>query len=135
MSLLPKELSYLDRVVSALARIPEHQIDEDVDMSALEAALRERVKGMKLRDAISRLTEDRAVLEQWLQQKSDSRGPAFLVSLYMMRPGPLARQLLAPPPPPEPEIAMEIPEGWSAKASPRSLEMKKGKMAFSKGES
>lgn len=128
MSLLPKELNYLDEVASVLARIPQDQINEDVDMDAIEAALRQRVKGMKLRDAISRLTEDRAILEQWLQQKGHKSSPAFLISIYMMRPGPLARQLLAPPLPPEPEIVMETPEGWTSKASPRSLEMKKGKL-------
>src|SRR5262245_53276348 len=127
MSLLPKELDYLEEVASTLAEIPQNQIDEDVDMSALEAALRERVKGMKLRAAISRLTEDHTILKRWLKETGTQEGPAFLISLYIMRPGPLARQLLAPPPPPAPTATMELPDGWQGKSVPNGLNLEMGK--------
>jgi hypothetical protein len=131
MNVLPKELSYLDKVASALAQIPQNQIDEDVDLGVLEAVLRERIEGMKLRDAISRLTEDRAILERWLQQSGDSGGPAFMISRYMMRPGPLARKLLEPPPAPASELTMKTPDGWSVKTFSGALETNNGKLACS----
>jgi len=45
MSLLPKELGYLETVAKELAKIPPDDLNEDVDASKLQAALRNRVKG------------------------------------------------------------------------------------------
>ena len=102
MSLLPKELAYLESAAKELAKIRPDELNEDVDVTKLESALRERVKDLKLRDAVSRLTEDHAILTQWLQETKTKDGAVFFIAAHLMRPGPLARQLLAQPPPPEP---------------------------------
>ena len=55
MKLLPIELDYLEQTAQELTKIPEEELNEDVDANSLDTALRERVKGLKLRDAVSRL--------------------------------------------------------------------------------
>ena len=128
MSLLPKDLDYLEAVAQELSKLPPEELNEDVDVTRLEAALRERVKGLNLRDAVSRLTEDYAILKRWLKETKLADGPAFWIAAYLMRPGAIARGLLAPPPPPEPTVSFEIPAGWKANSGPRALALTKGKL-------
>jgi hypothetical protein len=45
---LPHSLSYLQPFVNALAKLPPEQLNEDVDASRLDSALRKRVRGLEL---------------------------------------------------------------------------------------
>lgn len=128
MSVLPKELDYLEPVAQALAKLPPEEVNEEFDDAMLVAVLRERVNGLKLRDAVSRLTEDHRILKKWLKETKPTDGPAFWIAGYIMRAGPLARSLLAPPPPPEPTISFEVPAGWEATIGPRASTFTKGKL-------
>ena len=128
MNLLPKELDYLEQAAQALAKIPAEDLNEEVDASKLDAALRNRVKGLELRDAVSRLTEDQAILKRWLKETKTTNGAVFFITAALMRPGPLARQLLAPPPPPEPTVSVEMAEDWTTKQFPRRLDIFKDKV-------
>jgi hypothetical protein len=130
MNLLPKELDYLEQAAKSLADDPADEPNEDVVLR-LESVLRERVKGLKLRDAISRLTQDHAILKQWLTETKTEDGPVGFIAAYLSRPGPLARQLLAPPPPPEPTVSVEIAKDWVAKEFPCRLDLFKDKVLCS----
>jgi hypothetical protein len=127
MNLLPKELDYLEVAASELAKLPPEEIDELAATTQLEAALRDRVKGLTLREAVSRLTEDHKRLKGWIKESKTNDGGILFLAAYLMRPGPLARQLLAPPLPPDPTIGIDPPQDWISKAAPRSLVLKKGK--------
>ena len=128
MKLLPKELNYLEQAAQELAKIPEEEFNEDVDTSPFDAALRKRVKGLKLRDAVSRLTEDQAILKRWLRETKITNAAVGFITAALMRPRPLARQLLAPPPPPEPTVSGEMAEDWTSKQFPRRLDIFKDKV-------
>jgi len=128
MSLLPTELNYLEPVAKELAKLPPDDLNEDVDASKLLAALRNRVKGLELRDAISQLTKDSEVLQKWIKETKTSEGAVFFISAYFLRPGPLARDLLAPPPPPEPTVSVEMESDWETKEFPRRLDLFKQKI-------
>src|SRR5215469_9709842 len=93
----PAELSYLTSSLEELAKIPEEDLNEDVDVPELESALRQRVKGLTLREAVSRLTKDSKILAGWLKETKTKSAAVLWISGYLMRPGPLARGLLAPP--------------------------------------
>lgn len=125
MSLLPKELDYLEPVAKELAKIPPDDLNEDVDATELIAALRYRVKGLELRDAISQLTKDNEVLQKWIKEKKATEGAVFFISAYFLRPGPLARQLLAPPSvfSCEPTVSIELAPDWVVKEFPRRLDL------------
>lgn len=132
MNLLPKELDYLEPVAQELAKLPPEELTERVDViTGLEAALRARVDGLKLRDAVSRLTGDHEILKRWLEETKATDGAVFWIAGFLMRPGPLARSLLAPPPPPEPTVAIEPPAGWQKQSFPRRLDIRKGKLGCS----
>lgn len=117
MNLLPTELNYLEPVAKELAKLPPDDLNEDVDNSKLIAALRNRVEGLELRDAISQLTKDNEILQKWIKGKKTDNGAVFFISAYLMRPGPLARSLFAPPPPPEPTVFIEMESDWEIKDS------------------
>lgn len=128
MNLLPKELDYLEKVAKELVKIPPDDLNEDVDATKLVAALRNRVKGLELRDAISQLTKDNELLQKWIKETKTSEGAVFFISAYFLRPGPLARDLLAPSPPPEPTVSVEMASDWQAKEFPRRLDLFKDKV-------
>ena len=123
MNLLPNELDYLERTAQELAKIPEEELNEDVDTKTLDTALRERVKGLELRDAVSRLTDDHAILKRWLKETKTTDGAVQFIAAALMRPGPLARHLLAPPPPPDPTVSVEISKDWVVKEFPCRLDL------------
>src|SRR5262249_7627117 len=127
MSLLPKELGYLEAVAEELGKLPSEEIDECADTSNLDAALRERVKGLNLNEAVRQLTKDEKHLKRWLKESKTKESAVLFLAAYLMLPGPLARQLLAPPPPPDPTVGIVPPRGWKSKAAPRSLTLTKGK--------
>src|SRR5262249_46678043 len=128
MKALPTELQYLEPALQEFARVPSEQLDEGANVSSLDAALRQRVEGLKLREAISRLTQDRGILKRWLKGNGVTDAPAHWILGYLMLPGPLARGLLAPPPRPEPTVEMDAPDGWRSRSGPRQLTVEKGKL-------
>jgi hypothetical protein len=129
MKVLPDKLRYLGPILRELAKLPPEVLDEDVDPSGLEAALRERVKGLSIREATQRLTDDRSTLKDWLKSSKDAEAAASWIIGFLMRPGPLARRLLAPPEaePSGPAIAFEPPEGWSIERVPFALNLRRGR--------
>jgi len=116
----PEQLVYLVPALDELAKLPAEDLGEDVETSTLESALRERVKGMKLREAITCLTEDSRVLKNWLKKAKIEDGWVFWISAYLMRPGPLARNLLFPRRLPSGHqgdlVEMELPAGWTSES-------------------
>src|SRR5438876_12097051 len=108
---LPDQLRYLDSTLKELAKIPPDELDEDVDVSKLEAALRERVSGLSIREAQKRLNQDRVALESWLKSSDDLKGSgAWVIGFLSHRPGALVRHLLSPPQDVgSPEVVFEPP--------------------------
>src|SRR5262245_12319867 len=120
---LPKSLRYLQPFVNFLATLPG-RLDESVDHSELEAALRKRVKGLSEEAAAELLENDRDVLKSWLNDfDSTNHYPAYWVLGWLSNPD-LASYLLKPiePPPREPRIQLELPSGWNATALPFQLQ-------------
>jgi hypothetical protein len=118
---LPDSLRYLEVALRRLSALPAQELNEDVDVTELESALRERVKGLSIREAQTRIAEDAKALRDWLKRAGDQNGSgAWVVSFLSYRPGALARSLLASHPkerkPTVHEtITFEVPEGWTAK--------------------
>jgi hypothetical protein len=119
---LPDQLHYMESALRNLRAVPAEELNEDLDISELEAVLRERVKDLSIREAQSRIAEDRKALADWLERSGDENGSgAWVVGFLSYRPGTLARSLLGPPeaerpkPSPGPTIVFEPPEGWLVK--------------------
>ena len=56
---------------NALAKLPPEDLNEDVDASRLDAALRKRVGGLDEEAADAELAKDRDLLQRWLKDKPD----------------------------------------------------------------
>jgi hypothetical protein len=128
MSLLPKELAYLEPAAKELAKLSPDELDEGADFSKLETALRQRINGLELRDAIALLDKDQAILQQWQRVTKTREDIAFWVAGYFARTGPTARRLLAPPDPPDPTVSIEMADGWDVKEFPLRLDLFSGKV-------
>jgi hypothetical protein len=124
---LPEPLRYLQPFANALAKLPPEEINEDVDASRLDAALRKRIHGMDEGAADAQLSEDRDLLERWLQDKPSH--PAHWIRGFLLS-ADLAAHLTQPPEPPlrGPEMVFEAPEGWKMKRVPFRLDLKAGKV-------
>jgi hypothetical protein len=124
---LPEPLRHLQPFANALAKLPPENLNEDVDASRLEAALRKRVRGLDEEAADAALTKDRDLLERWLEDKPDH--PAHWIRGFLLCPD-LATQLTKPaePPPRGPEMFFEAPTGWKVKRVPFRLDLKAGKV-------
>lgn len=124
---LPEPLRYLQKFANALAKLPSEELNEDVDASRLEAALRKRVRGMDEDAADAELAKDRDLLERWLEDKPDH--PAHWVRGFLLS-ADLATHLTQPaePPPRGPEMFFEAPTGWKVKKVPFRLDLKAGKV-------
>jgi len=48
---LPQQLRYLEPAFRQLANFPADQLNEDADVSMLEEALRDRLRGLNIRQA------------------------------------------------------------------------------------
>lgn len=136
---LPEPLRYLQPYANALAKLPPEELNEDVDASPLEAALRRRIRDLDLEAAEERLAQDRGRLERWLEDKPDH--PAHWILGFILSPT-LATDLAQPvgtppasevePVPRGPTIAFVPPEGWRVKKlAPYLWEVKKGKLSGS----
>ncbi len=118
----PSQLTYLDSVLQKLRALPPDEVNEDMDTSELESALRERVSGLSIREAQDRLSEDRKALKAWLKEAGDANGSGqWLIAFLSYMPGATVRSLLAPPGVERAKAAshgsilMEPPVGLSAK--------------------
>jgi hypothetical protein len=126
--LLPDELGYLQPFVRSLAKRPPDEINESIDASRLENALRKRVHGMSIDEAQERLDADRLALQSWLESCAPEGHPAHWVLGFLTHPD-LAKELLQPPAgkPPEPILEFDPPAGWHVRAIPFNLILRKGK--------
>lgn len=119
---LPVQLAYLDTVIEKLRALPADEVNEDIDSTELESALRGRVSGLSIREAQERLSEDRKALKAWLKEKGDPNGSGrWLIAFLGCMPGAMVRALLAPSEAEKPKpasrgkIVVELPVGWLAK--------------------
>jgi hypothetical protein len=124
---LPEPLRYLQPFADALAKLPPEDLNEDVDASRLEAALRKRVRGLDEEAADAELTNDRDLLERWLKDRPEH--PAHWILGFLLSPD-LAPQLTQSSEqlPRGPEILFEAPNGWKVKAVAFRLDLKAGKV-------
>lgn len=117
-----------------LSALPPEELNEDVDLSGIEAALRQRLKGLTIRQTTKRIKSDCAALKKWSKQFENSEAAtiSFVIGLLSYRPGQLARRLLAPAQAtePEPTIIFEPPAGWSAEPMPLSLKLRAGRQTI-----
>jgi hypothetical protein len=126
---LPEPLQYLRPFVRWLARLAPDELNEDLDASGLESALRKRLRGLNEDAGAEALSKDRELLESWLKTSGSQHHPAYWVLGYLSLPD-LAAQVIRPaePPSPGPKMTFDPPEGWKMKAVPFWLELKKGKL-------
>jgi hypothetical protein len=126
---LPDDLRYLQPFLRSLEKRSPHELDESVDASGLERALRKRVSGLPVTQAQQRLDADRQALQCWLGACAPEGHPAHWVLGFLAHPK-LARELLKTPvgKPPEPTIQFEPPAGWHVRAIPFNLNLRKGKL-------
>lgn len=119
---LPAQLGYLESVLQALRALPADEVNEDIETTELESALRVRESGLSIREAQERLSEDRKALKAWLKEAGDPNGSGqWLIAFLSYIPGAMVRSLLAPPDAERPKaisrgkIFVDLPTGWSAK--------------------
>lgn len=124
---LPEPLRYLQRFANALSKLAPYDLNEDVDISQLEAALRKRIRGLDVEAAEAQLTEDRELLEHWLIDRPDHS--AHWIRGFLLSPD-LATILTQPeePSPRGPEMSFVAPDGWKVTVVPFRLDLKKGKL-------
>jgi hypothetical protein len=124
---LPESLWYLQPFANALAKLSPGDLNEDIDASRLELALRKRVGDLDEEAAESELAKDRDLLERWLKDKPDH--PAHWIHGFLSS-SDLAMHLTQPPEPlPRgPNMAFEPPSGWKVKVVPFRLDLKAGKV-------
>jgi hypothetical protein len=129
---LPDKIRYLGPFVRRLANRSPDTLNESVDSSRLEEALRKRVRGLPIAEANRQLESDRRTLQSWLESGVPEGHPAHWVLGFLSHPR-LARGLLraAPDQPAEPVIEFEPPAGWHLRAIPSNLNLRKGKLRAS----
>jgi hypothetical protein len=117
----------LQPFANALAKLPPEDLREDVDPSRLDAALRNRIRGLDEKTASEALIKDGELLERWLKDKGDH--PAHWIRGYLYSPE-LATYLMQPPEPQPrgPEIHFEAPPGWKGETLPFALELIAGEV-------
>jgi hypothetical protein len=134
---LPEPLQYLQPFANALAKRPPSELNEDIDPSRLEAALRKRIADLDLEAAEAKLAEDHDRLERWLE--AHPQHPAHWIAAYISSPTLAfdlsqsiepAPSMPAEPTPRGPKIDFVAPDGWRVKQlAPYLLQVKKGKLS------
>jgi hypothetical protein len=126
---LPGALRYLQPFARSLEKLPPDGLNEDVDPSRLEAALRKRLRGLEADAAAAELESDRALLAAWLEAEAPPDHPAYWILGYLLHPD-LAIEMIRPPELPSrgPDLAFDVPDGWKMKAVPFQLHLRKGKL-------
>jgi hypothetical protein len=126
---LPQPLQYLQSFLRLLAKLAPDELNEDVDASQLELALRKRLGSLDEDAAAEALSKDRDQLERWLKTSASEDHPAYWVLGYLSLPD-LAQQLTGPPEPPPigPKMDFEPPDGWEMMVVPYRLDLKRGRL-------
>jgi hypothetical protein len=126
---LPDEIRYLQPFLRRLGRRSPDDLNECVDSSLLEEALRQRVRGLSIVEAQRQLNADRRTLHSWLASSALEANPAHWVLGFLSHSG-LARELLRArsAKPAEPVIELEPPPGWLMRSVPFNLNLRKGKL-------
>jgi len=124
---LPDGLRYLQAFVTSLAKLPPEDLNEDIDPTRLESAVRKRLRGLDEDSAEAQLAKDRELLARWLKDKPNH--PAHWVHGFLLSPD-LASRLTRPTeaPPRGPVISFDVPNGWKVKKVPFRLDLKAGKV-------
>lgn len=128
---LPEKLKYLQPFVDSLSKLAPSDINEDIDPSLLEAAIRKRVEGLGEDAAVGLIANDRKILEQWLSAHSDAdMHPAHWVLGYLSYFD--FESEITPPsdleiPSPFPKIHFDSPTGWKVQDTPGYLGLTKAK--------
>jgi hypothetical protein len=137
VSALPAELEYLGGALAALVALGPEEIDESLDTSAIDTALRKRIEGLVPGAAVRRLREDRKLLGDWLVDNPEH--PAHFVMAYM-EPPELVEYLARPPErapraprkpvAPRVRIHIEVPEGFQRADVKKSVVLLGSRCAF-----
>lgn len=126
---LPEPLKYLQPFVRSLAKLHPDELNEDVDASRLDAAVRKRLRGLSEGAAMEALSQDRDLLAHWLRTSAPNDHPAHWVLGYLSLPDLIDAQIRPPAPPPRgPAMHFEAPDGFKMKIVPFRLDLKKGKL-------
>ncbi|MBD3674463.1 MAG: hypothetical protein HUJ26_13155 [Planctomycetaceae bacterium] len=121
---LPEQLGYLKPFIRELEALPLEELNEDVDPTTLEEALRER---LFQEDPEATLDADREALDDWLGSFDSNTHPAHWISGFLL--SLTAADLLENDTsqiPEIPQVDLEAPEGWSL--SNNGAELRKGKL-------
>ncbi|MCO6043171.1 hypothetical protein NG895_04575 [Aeoliella sp. ICT_H6.2] len=129
---LPAPLQYLQPFLETLAQVPPDELDE-VECTVLEDLLRQRIEGLDLLEAEQLLSDDRDLLEQWVNESSDASHPAYWLLGFLASPPHIVDELLEPDEEDETAsvertIELDPPSGWSTKRFPSGLELKHGQV-------
>jgi hypothetical protein len=126
---LPKALQYLEPFARSLSKLPPDELNEDVDGTELEAALRKRLGGLEEDVAAAELSRDRALLEHWLRTSASPDHPGYWILGWLSLPN-LAELLNQPSEslPSAPVMSFDPPKGWKVTVVPFRLDLKKGKI-------
>jgi hypothetical protein len=124
---MPEGLRYLQPFLKSLAKLAPEKLNEDVDISRLETALRKRLKGMD--EAEAALEDDCRLLDAWLAAEGKENAAAQWVRGFLAF-GDLAKHMVRPPEPvdPGPTIHFDPLPGWRVKKFAYRIEVQKGKV-------
>lgn len=84
---LPSTLSYLKTVLDQFAELSSEANYENVDTSALESAIGQRVKGLSESEAAEVIRQDRKILSDWIAASEESDSGAHFILGWMMMGG------------------------------------------------
>lgn len=114
----------MEPFVRSLTKLSLDELNEDVDSTKLESALRSRIRGLSLSDVQVKLSNDRDMLANWLKETAPAGHPAHWILGYLSLPG-LANALISSPlqPPRGPTIEFDAPEGWKVQRQPFAINL------------
>ena len=101
---LPADVSYLQPVVDELACLAGEEINEDLEIPALEQLVRTRIQGLPVEDSRRRLDADSAALQAWIEEDERVRSFAAFVVGWLLGLGTYDRDL-------KPDFLKKIWEG------------------------
>jgi hypothetical protein len=108
---LPKQLRYMRPFLRYLESLPAEDLNEDVDPTILESALRKR---LATGDPDKTLDDDRRVLDEWLDSFDSQTHPAHWISGYILNLSPSDLQDVEERHESQvPMIEIEPPTGWT----------------------
>src|SRR5437016_4536295 len=124
----PKPLRYLHPFLKTLAKLPLDQLNEDLDPTRLESALRKRLRGLDEDAAETQITKDHKLLKSWLKTFDSRLHPAHWIVGYLSFPPDIAAALTKPPESPlrDRKLTFDPPPGWKVKSFPLQLDLNAG---------